>query len=696
MYKKIKHAIILPLKENFSINNAGAVSIWVSSYLDNTKLRNNIYIFSTKTRGPYLNNYNLNLIPQLKNKILSNLNYIKKISEILKKKNIYSAEVHNRPEYAKYLIKKKICKVNLIFHNDPSSLRDSNTPQKKEFLLKNCNKILFVSNYLKKSFFKDLKIEHKNNIEVIPNSVNKLKKFPKKENLIIFCGKLNKSKGYDIFGQSIIKILNKFKDWKAVAIGNEPREKYFFSHPRLRILDWMSHEKVLKFFAKSSISIVNPIWQEPFGRTAMESASRGCAVITSISGGLQETFKNNLILKKNNTNYLTNLLIKLIENKKKLKKIQLENFKNVLHDVKKVSNNLDNTIPKIHYDNENKKNLKILHISTFGERQDHRIFNISISTKISKGLIRNNHDVINFDYRDFKRKFFLDNDLDNKTIKVIDNYRPELIILGHNNCLSRDTLVYIKKKNIKIIIWYEDAVAVGGPDYKESIDLIEKNHDLIDKYFITTHPSKIKTKIKKRKLHFMPVPVDLNIENGHFYKNKKTKDLFFALSHGVNYGKLKSGVSDSRHLFINELIKKSKNQINFNILGLYDEQPKWNYDYNLELMNSKIALNLSRGKPAKYYSSNRIANLMGNGCLTAIDSRVGYGDFFNDNEVLFYKSIPDLLNKINKIKNNLSLIKKIAQRGRKKYHQIFSNKIVSQFLIDKTFGLKDRYNYKWK
>ena len=46
-----------------------------------------------------------------------------------------------------------------------------------------------------------------------------------------------------------------------------------------------------------------------------------------------------------------------------------------------------------------KKKLKILHVSTFDERNDHRLFNISIANKLSKGLIRNNHDVINFSYR---------------------------------------------------------------------------------------------------------------------------------------------------------------------------------------------------------------------------------------------------------------------------------------------------------
>ena len=38
----------------------------------------------------------------------------------------------------------------------------------------------------------------------------------KKEKIIIFSGKLNKNKGFEIFGNSIIEILDKFPDWKAL------------------------------------------------------------------------------------------------------------------------------------------------------------------------------------------------------------------------------------------------------------------------------------------------------------------------------------------------------------------------------------------------------------------------------------------------------------------------------------------------
>ena len=56
-------------------------------------------------------------------------------------------------------------------------------------------------------------------------------------------------------------------------------------------------QRNIKLLFKSSISVVPSKWQEPFGRTAMESAAYGCATITSNNGGLPETFENDLILK---------------------------------------------------------------------------------------------------------------------------------------------------------------------------------------------------------------------------------------------------------------------------------------------------------------------------------------------------------------------------------------------------------------
>ena len=86
---KSNTAIILPLKESFSDNDFGAVSIWVNYYLNNTHKKND-YIFCRKLSRNY-RYLNKKVIPiSVQNKIYTNLQYIKKISdEIEKKKNYY-------------------------------------------------------------------------------------------------------------------------------------------------------------------------------------------------------------------------------------------------------------------------------------------------------------------------------------------------------------------------------------------------------------------------------------------------------------------------------------------------------------------------------------------------------------------------------------------------------------------------------
>ena len=71
------------------------------------------------------------------------------------------------------------------------------------------------------------------------------------------------------------------------------------------------------------------------------------------------------------------------------------------------------------------------------------------------------------------------------------------------------------------------------------------------------------------------------------------------------------------------MIKNGKN-INFHILGINNDKPKWNYDFYKEMLICKMSLNFSRGKPLKYASSIRIASYMGNGILTFINEKDNY------------------------------------------------------------------------
>ena len=338
MNKKI--FIILPHKDQFIKNYAGSASIWVKDFFQKSIFKNNINIFgSTKnTKNIFIKKNYINIrIPSIK--ILSKSNYyIKKLLTYCKKIKPSIIEIHNRPSYLINISKKfKETKFILVIHNDPLNLKGSITIDQRKKLLNICHKIYFVSSWVEEKFFNGLDKNFYSNYKTIYPSINKINKFPKKEKIIIFSGKLNNAKGFDKFGLAISKILNKYPSWKAIAIGDEPRENYNFSHKNLTYTGWISQDKVLNLYNKSSITVAPSLWEEPFGRSSLEAGSRGNAVIISKRGGLPETIREPIFLKKVETKEIFLEIEKLILDKTLLKKTQINNFKDPLH---LISNNI--------------------------------------------------------------------------------------------------------------------------------------------------------------------------------------------------------------------------------------------------------------------------------------------------------------------------------------------------------------------
>ncbi|WP_415309271.1 glycosyltransferase [Candidatus Pelagibacter sp. Uisw_099_02] len=191
--------------------------------------------------------------------------------------------------------------------------------------------------------------------------------------------------------------------------------------------------------------------------------------------------------------------------------------------------------------------------------------------------------------------------------------------------------------------------------------------------------------LKSENLHFLFIPVDKNIECFNVYDSDPYNDIFYAMSHGVNRAKLKKGKIDTRSSFLNNLIKKLNN-VSHDFYGLNNKEPIWGESFFQALKNSKMGLNLSRGNPTKYYSSNRIATLMGNGLLTFIDVKTQFDDIFSKNEIILYNNLNELADKIHFYKKNNSLRKKIAKKGQSKYFKLFNETRISKYIVDKSFG----------
>ena len=339
----MKIGTILPYKENYTITKAQAAAIWVSDFYKLSKYKKENFIYGNTNGTDFLTpNYKNVKLKTLNSKIFSTTNeYCNEFIKINNIQNFDIVEVHNRPLVFDYLKNKLKCKFILYFHNDPLTMKGSITIKERNNLLKNCDKIIFISKWVKNRFFKGLNKQFINKTSIVYHSVNKQKKLSKKNKYITFVGKLNESKGYDIYREAIIRILNKYNDWKAFSIGDEDRERPVINHKNHKELGFLKHKEVLNFLNESEIAVVPSRWEEPFGRTALESSSRGCATIISNRGGLPETTDHCLILKKLNSNELYKALKKLIDNPKFRKNIQNEGYNNIKHLVKNNSNFID-------------------------------------------------------------------------------------------------------------------------------------------------------------------------------------------------------------------------------------------------------------------------------------------------------------------------------------------------------------------
>ena len=325
-------SILLPYKENFSSEYAGAVSIFINDTVLKSLYKKTTNVYgNTNFKKDLLKNY-VNLSLKKKSLLESSSNLY--VDNFMKKKHVISSdiiEIHNRPNYIKKILNLKKPKKILYFHNNPLEMNGSKSIQQRLFLIENLDQITFNSEWTKNQFLFDLpkiytKIEK---LSVVYQSTIKPKiDLKKKQNIITFTGKLNSAKGYDVFGKASLRILNEFPDWKVEVIGDESREKIIFDHVRFNLNGFQNHKNVLNILKKTSISVVCSRWNEPFGRTSLESSSHGCATIISDRGGLPETTSDALVLKEINSKSLYSLIKKLIVNKKFRKNLQINSIKN--------------------------------------------------------------------------------------------------------------------------------------------------------------------------------------------------------------------------------------------------------------------------------------------------------------------------------------------------------------------------------
>jgi len=683
-------AIILPYKESFSDKNSGAASIFVKESLANENIQEFvIYGSRSSVNIKYKKNYFFNPIQK---KYFRNYNYIKYFIKKFSNFNFDTIEIHNRPEYVKEIKKNfPTSKIIFYFHNDPNTLRGSKTNEEKKYIYNNCQ-VVFLSKWIQKKF-ENKKFVNKKNIVIYPG-VNQ-SSYKRKQKIIFFCGKLNHSKGYNIFIEATKKIkkIKKFSDWKIISAGTESR-RVLPVEDHIKELGQISNKNVYEIYKKALVSIAPSNWEEPLGRLPIESAAHGSIPITSNKGGLPETNHQGYILKDNSSKELFELLVRLLSNSKKLHSLS----RKIYNSFNFTNEQFLKSISNLRHKDEKVK--KVFLISNLNLKNKKRLF-YSFFNKLNLGLKKYPFELISISDRDFIRdnRGILDisgrKSFNKAILNKVKLFNPDLIILGHTDRIEIKTLEKIRSFNneIKIIKIFIDSISNEFFKFKKTF----YDYKFLNNIFITSNPKILKEQDSCNKIKFIPYPVDKEIDNLKSYNsiNKKI-DVFFALSHGQNRGILKKGKIDEREEFLNKLKVLLPTHIKSNFIGMNDVQPVWGNEFYNKIKNSKILINLSRGKYKKHYSSDRISSLIGNGCFVLNEKKNMYSDFFDKkNELINFTTASDLKNKILYYLDKPKLRKTIASNCYQKYHSKINTRIIINYILEVIFKKELKKKYLW-
>ena len=147
--------------------------------------------------------------------------------------------------------------------------------------------------------------------------------------------------------------------------------------------------------------------------------------------------------------------------------------------------------------------------------------------------------------------------------------------------------------------------------------------------------------------------------------------------------------------FRKELRPKLEGKLRIDIFGA-DRPSIWGADYEDVLATSKMSLNLNRKEGDKWYSSDRIAHLMGYGILTFQSSKNQMQRFFTDHETVWFDDAVDLVEKILQYQAHDTERAAVASAGRVRYHELFNGALVLRFMVETMLGESYSEPYEWK
>lgn len=342
----------------------------------------------------------------------------------------------------------------------------------------------------------------------------------------------------------------------------------------------------------------------------------------------------------------------------------------------------------------NTNSLRIVHACNFHYNKSGDKFD-TMDARIHHGLIENGHYVYPFPVHDIGRQMSWTNSkrfgaakANASLIETCRKVCPDILLLGHTQSISREVLQTIRSNHpdIKIAQWFCDWF-YSQRAFK--FQFIYDRLDLLDAFFATTAGDKLESFNQKGcRAAFIPNPVHPAIEKYRAFESRE---------HDYDIVFIGTDRKDpERRETLLEIESKLGGKFRLGIFGSLDRPGIYGHEKDRVLARSKAALNLTRlPEPMKWYSSDRIASLMGNGLLTCTRAEADLHEIYGSDAMLYYRDTDDLIQQLEESLNS-GKWKQIAQTGWQRVHDQFSTKKITEFMIDFIVSARSNTDSRFK
>lgn len=294
-------AVVLPMREQVTSGRAGAVALTVSEFGTASRLRDCLLVVGATAPGDFALPYRQVTPGSLAFWRRASDRYARSVADTIAAAGCRIVEVHNRARLLHHLARQvgppaRIC---LHLHNDPQGMEGLRTSAERAKLLEHATLVYCVSEFVRTRFI-DAVQGPLERVVVLHNGIAPIPTMrPERQRTILYVGRLIPEKGVEPLFDALRRIARALPEWRVKIIGRAPqrhRSRYAQIitelrstwHGRLEHIELLPHADVMQAYASAAITIAPSLWQEPFGRTALEAMAAGSAVIASRSGGLPE------------------------------------------------------------------------------------------------------------------------------------------------------------------------------------------------------------------------------------------------------------------------------------------------------------------------------------------------------------------------------------------------------------------------